>query len=571
MSKFIADINERLFYYVSTGDLDNVIKLLLEGACATKKSSCGRTALGQAALKGHSEVLEVLLQSCEEGDTVFNSRTVARCSDMEIDYTPDGMDNLEWDDEIDFDSDSCTASEPDECSSLYLYYAKTFEQTGAILVNNNYGSKREDPHSVDALSRAPIHYAAAYGHTDCLSILLQHKSPVDITTAKGITPLHLAVNNEEIVRLLLNHRANPNRKTFTTGETALHIAIRQGNLQVVELLLQSGAYINEPNNREYTPLMCAIELDADEIAFSLVSKGAKLNQEDCNGHTALYLAVARNKVNLAGYLLQHGARLLISHYLLHKCVKHDYHEMARLLLAHGAGDNLNVRDLAGCTAIFLAIFSCNAEMLECLLENAKRRGVQPIDKSSNEMYYAVQYAESVQRFGRVARVLLAYGVPLNSSGTSCCTTPLTRAIVLKKLDIAEFLIKEGADVSIICTDHVADTLRVALRASYLNLLILLVHAGLNKSLFQPVTRHKPHWNAQRQDLESWITYQCRNPLSLQSLSRIQIRKLLIKNLDKQIANTNNHNESRLRMLIKQTGIPIPLQKYLAEFDDLPRI
>ncbi|XP_055857259.1 ankyrin-3 [Episyrphus balteatus] len=569
MSKFIADINERLFYYVSTGDLDNVIKLLLEGASATKKSSCGRTALGQAALKGHTEVLEVLLQSCEEGDTVFNSRTVARCTDMEIDYTPDGMDNLEWDDEI--DSDSCTTSENDECSSLYLYYAKTFEQTGAILVNNNYGSKREDPHSVDALSRAPIHYAAAYGHIDCLNILLQHKSPVDITTAKGITPLHLAVNSEEIVRLLLSHRANPNRKTFTTGETALHIAIRQGNLQVVELLLQSGAYINETNNREYTPLMCAIELDADEIAFSLVSKGAKLNLEDCNGHTALYLAVARNKVNLAGYLLQHGARLLISHYLLHKCVKHDYHEMARLLLAHGAGDNLNVRDLAGCTAIFLAIFSCNAEMLECLLENANRRGIQPIDRNSNELYYAVQYAESVQRFGRVARVLLAHGVPLNTLGTSCCQTPLTRAIALKKLDIAEFLIKEGADVNIICTEHVADTLRVALRSSYLNLLILLVHAGLNISLFQPVNRHKPHWNANRQDLESWITYQCRNPLSLQSLSRIQIRKHLINNLDKPIANTNNHNESRLRMLIKQTGIPIPLQKYLSEFDDLPRI
>lgn len=66
MASSKCDINEKLCYYVERRDLKAVNKLLDEGANATKVSSCGRSAVGQATFKGFSEILEVLLKSCEE-------------------------------------------------------------------------------------------------------------------------------------------------------------------------------------------------------------------------------------------------------------------------------------------------------------------------------------------------------------------------------------------------------------------------------------------------------------------------------------------------------------------------
>lgn len=63
------DVNEGLFVAIESGRYENVLKYLMEGARATKISaSCGRTAVGQAALLGDAEILELLLQSCEEPD-----------------------------------------------------------------------------------------------------------------------------------------------------------------------------------------------------------------------------------------------------------------------------------------------------------------------------------------------------------------------------------------------------------------------------------------------------------------------------------------------------------------------
>lgn len=56
------------------------------------------------------------------------------------------------------------------------------------------------------------------------------------------TPLHCAarMGHKELVKLLLEHKANPN-STTTAGHTPLHIASREGHVQTVRILLDMEA------------------------------------------------------------------------------------------------------------------------------------------------------------------------------------------------------------------------------------------------------------------------------------------------------------------------------------------
>lgn len=56
------------------------------------------------------------------------------------------------------------------------------------------------------------------------------------------TPLHCAarMGHKELVKLLLDQKANPN-STTTAGHTPLHIAAREGHVQTVRILLDMEA------------------------------------------------------------------------------------------------------------------------------------------------------------------------------------------------------------------------------------------------------------------------------------------------------------------------------------------
>lgn len=108
------------------------------------------------------------------------------------------------------------------------------EKTGNMLANT---IKRKDPHCLDAFNYAPIHYAAMLGDLDSVKVLLSYNSPIDISTTSGFTPLHLAVEYTDVVRLLLDRKANPTKRLFQNLETPLHIAARVGNAEVVSTII----------------------------------------------------------------------------------------------------------------------------------------------------------------------------------------------------------------------------------------------------------------------------------------------------------------------------------------------
>lgn len=71
-------------------------------------------------------------------------------------------------------------------------------------------------------------------------------------------PLHYAVenNNAAVTRELLHNQGDKQVKAQTgeTGDTAMHIACRNRNVEIVKLLVEHGANANARNAHGRTPL-----------------------------------------------------------------------------------------------------------------------------------------------------------------------------------------------------------------------------------------------------------------------------------------------------------------------------
>lgn len=153
---------------------------------------------------------------------------------IDDDNTPEGMEGLQWEDEISSQQKVKEETVDDEWSVLYQYYASVIEKTGEMLANTI--SARE-PHCLDAFQQAPIHYAATVGTYECMELLLQHNATINMSTNTGYTALHLAVEQPKIIALLLHYHADPNKLTYYEQLAPIHMAAKIGIIESVIIFL----------------------------------------------------------------------------------------------------------------------------------------------------------------------------------------------------------------------------------------------------------------------------------------------------------------------------------------------
>lgn len=103
-----------------------------------------------------------------------------------------------------------------------------------------------------------LHQACIAGNLAQVRRLLDQKHPVNVRDFAGWMPLHEAANHGhiEIVRLLIERGASINDKggKMCDGVTALHDACGNGCLEVVEVLLEAGANATMRTDLRETPL-----------------------------------------------------------------------------------------------------------------------------------------------------------------------------------------------------------------------------------------------------------------------------------------------------------------------------
>ncbi len=122
----------------------------------------------------------------------------------------------------------------------------------------------------------------------------------------GITSLMSAVASNDVNGVKFFAKAGPasiNQKNFG-GATALHIAAREGNLEIAKILIESGANINAADNEGWTPLMRSSLAAKRDIVELLLSKNAQAELLNSSKESAIFHAASSDCNDCLGLLFE---------------------------------------------------------------------------------------------------------------------------------------------------------------------------------------------------------------------------------------------------------------------------
>lgn len=121
---------------------------------------------------------------------------------------------------------------------------------------------------------------------------------IDITDDEGrlvgVTSLMSAAINNDVEGVSFFVRTDPasiNRRNYG-GASALHLAARQGNFAIAEILVKSGAKVDIADNEGWTPLMRAASNANAQIVKLLIDAGADATKKNSINESAIITSVA---------------------------------------------------------------------------------------------------------------------------------------------------------------------------------------------------------------------------------------------------------------------------------------
>ena len=201
-----------------------------------------------------------------------------------------------------------------------------------------------------------LHVAAKAGKLDRLKELVEAGQPLDARDWLGKTPLLAAAqgNQHNAVRFLVERGADA--KASAEGANAVTYAARDGELELLNILLEAGAPANETEGNSLALILAATT--SSDVVERLLKAGAAVDSTDSYDQTALYCAAAANRLDIAQLLLAAGASSTSGdstggHLPLQIATLEGHVEMVRLLVESGA--DLDTREpVLGNTALLTA-------------------------------------------------------------------------------------------------------------------------------------------------------------------------------------------------------------------------
>lgn len=115
----------------------------------------------------------------------------------------------------------------------------------------------------------------------------------------------------EVIRILLQYGANVNQ-VDDSGYSATHKAAALNNTQALTLLINSGADLNMRSEKGYTPIHTAIYGEAESCVRILLARGASINCINVAGLSSLQYAKKLGRNDIGAMIESHVAMQTIN-------------------------------------------------------------------------------------------------------------------------------------------------------------------------------------------------------------------------------------------------------------------
>ena len=224
----------------------------------------GRTPLMFAAQREHAGIVEHLLKCHAHSNIIDKHGATALTIACRYGYTEVALLLLN------------NGADPNLCSKEHETPLMLAGQLGTAPIVKLLLEKGADPNVVHRNGGTALMVACQNGHIDVARLMLEGGADPDMRDSEGWTALMFATHHGrcDVVKLLHSKHASIHLTESKTGSSALMIAIKNGNLEMVDCLLSMGADRNMADNRNYTALMMACCLHYNDIAKLLIQRGA---------------------------------------------------------------------------------------------------------------------------------------------------------------------------------------------------------------------------------------------------------------------------------------------------------
>ena len=256
------------------------------------------------------------------------------------------------------------------------------------------------------------------------------------------TPLHLAAREGhiEVVSFLIEAGAEINTKN-ENYITPLHIAAANGHTAIVEALIAANANIEAKNISDWTPLHIAALRGHTAIVEALIAAGANKEANESNGHTPLLFAAQSGQTATVQALIELGSEINAKNKncntpLLFAAQK-GHSEVVKFLINKGVDiEGKNIEDF---TPLLFAAQSGQTEVVKVLIDKGA-------DKEAGACYWIQRTALHQAAYNghiEVVKILIAEKANIDAKD-NIGKTPLHYADDSGHAAIVEILINAGA-------------------------------------------------------------------------------------------------------------------------------